>query len=140
MDDKDFKLPKEDNVLIADIEAKDAHLWWRDSTKEIYVCRFQSSIDRSILRHSSYLSDSGASYVQWAKELTDEQRVQWMMEWSVEFLAKGFPARDVIGQFLKVRQYAELGGKSFMMCRTFFMRLEGKELEDPEAFARKYLS
>jgi hypothetical protein len=139
MDDISFRLPKEDTVLLADIEAKDAHLWWRDSTKEIYVCQFQSSIDRSILRHSSYLSDSGASYMQWAKELTDEQRVQWMMEMVIEFLAKGYSAHDVIGQFLKVRQFAELGGKSYMMCRTFFKRLDGAEYEDPAAFAEKYL-
>lgn len=123
---------------IATIDAKDAHFWWDEDRNVLHVVKFGSAADERIYRDMIGGCDTGACESKW-RELSEVERLQWIMEMALEFITMGFDPSKVICEFAKIREFAALGGKSYTMCRALTDALEGEANESPERFTERYL-
>ncbi len=106
------------------MDARDAVFWVNSDTKEVVVlARGQQQ-----KRESGWSDPIGSHSAEW-KRLTDEQRIQWMLELAIELAVRGIPMKDILLEFGKVTQFRALGAESHMMCRALTTAFLGKTLE-----------
>lgn len=109
------------------IEAKHLVVWVKTDTKEISVENVEGKAEW-MGSHRGWADPIGASYMEWRK-MTDDQRIQLMLETAIDLAMNGFELGDVLKAFSQVRQFRELGGRSFPMCRALTKALLGRSLE-----------
>jgi hypothetical protein len=105
------------------IEAKDISVWVNMEAKKVRVVA-----DRGMTRPTwaGHWGDPiGAAYSTW-KDATNGERVQLMLETAIELVMRGFNLGDVLREFAKVKQFRNLGNKSYPMCRALTIALIGK--------------
>lgn len=109
------------------IEARYLVVWTKTTTKQIDVEDVEGKRDW-MGSHRGWSDPIGASYMEW-REMTDEQRVQLMLETALDLAMNGFNLADVLKAFSQVRQFRALGGQSFPMCRALTKALIGRSME-----------
>lgn len=110
------------------IEAEEAVVWVNKKTKEVLVRPHSWGCPEERGRGLGWGDPIGAAYTQW-REMNDRQRVQLMLETAIDLAMQGFSLKKILTAFVEVRQFRELGGQSYPMCRALTQALVGKCLE-----------
>jgi hypothetical protein len=106
------------------IEADEAVLFWNpnfagDATPKVFVGRKGDRYPGG--GHDGYnppgcIADFGAYFLKWTKEYTDRKRVQTLVHYALELIVvHGCDPREVVRQLCKVRQFYDLGERSYPM-------------------------
>jgi hypothetical protein len=122
---------------VGSIPAVEAHIWWDDERRLLAVVPFGPGQCRT-LTTNGYTCDAGASEASW-REATQAERLRLLYEMAIEFMVAGHDPKHVVREFAKVREFAELGGKSYPMARALTEAIEGQAVEDPARFAERHL-
>src|ERR1700676_975659 len=97
------------------ISAADAVVWVNKDTREVQVAAIGT--DRTIARSAGWGDPIGAAYSNW-KELTDQGRIQLMLETAIDLTMQGFDLKAVLRAFADVTEFRALGSESYPMCRA----------------------
>jgi hypothetical protein len=116
------------------ISASNTVVWVNNETKEILVapretgeCRYWDEPKQHGYK-DRWGDPIGANYAPW-KAMTDDQRVQLMLETAIDLAIAGFAMADVLRAFAQVREFRALGRESYPLCRALTGALVGKRLE-----------
>lgn len=109
------------------IAAKDAVVWVCDETKEVRVEKHLSGF-KDDFQGKEWGDPIGAAYTGW-HECTKAERNMLMVETAIDLAMQGYDLAVVLRAFSEVREFRELGGKSYPMCRALTSALVGKCLE-----------
>jgi hypothetical protein len=110
------------------IDAEEAVVWVNRDTKEVMVKThaWGCSVERSRLQ--GWGDPIGAAYTRWQK-MKDQQRVHLMLETAIDLAMQGIPLKQILTEFVEVRQFRALGKQSYPMCRAITKALLGKSYE-----------
>lgn len=108
------------------ISAADAKVWVNRNTHEVRVMAVGT--DRAIDRSDGWSDPIGAAYTEW-KELTNQARVQLMLETAIDLAMQGYDLKAVLRAFVEVTEFRALGSESYPMCRALTSALVGRCLE-----------
>jgi hypothetical protein len=109
------------------IEAARAVVWINGKEKRVKVMDRDYNLINPDTRNN-WCDPIGAAYTQW-REMKDEQRLMLMLETAVDLTLQGFDLKDILRAFAEVRQFRDLGNKSYPMCRALTSALVGRCLE-----------
>lgn len=117
---------------VAIIEAKDAVIYWNRSAKDHPVETVY--IDRPSYRGGKRIptgcANAGAIESNW-KEMTDAERTSLLRDMALEMMASlRYDPVTVMREFCKIRQFYELGAKSYPMRRAISSVTYGSARED----------
>jgi hypothetical protein len=112
------------------IDAKDAVVWINHDSGEVMVQEHAWGVpdDRKSLQRGRWGDPIGAAYSEW-NAMTDEERVVLMLETAIDLAMQGFALPNVLKAFAQVKQFRDLGSKSYPMCRALTSALVGRSLE-----------
>lgn len=112
------------------IAAKEAVLWVNQDSGEVMIKPHSWGVpeDRRGLRRGHWSDPIGAAYSQWL-EMNTDQRVHLMLETALDLAMQGFALPNVLKAMAEVKEFRELGSKSYPMCRALTAALLGRCLE-----------
>jgi hypothetical protein len=113
------------------IDAEQAVVWISTDTHEVMVWprALGHPSERRGGPHAGHWADPiGAAYSQW-REMSDDHRVQLMMETAIDLAMRRFDLGHILREFSKVKQFRALGSQSYPMARALTSALLGKCLE-----------
>jgi hypothetical protein len=70
-------------------------------------------------------------------EISDDERLAWLTEMVVDLhVTNGLAVVEILREFSKIRQFAELGRRSILMRRAISRALSGNATDDLESYLR----
>jgi hypothetical protein len=105
------------------IEAANMVLWINDDTKQVMIAPHRDDDGefwRTPEKHGfkgHWVDPIGAAYAEWGK-MKPGVRVQLMLETIIDLAMQGFDLATLLRAFNRVRQFHDLGSKSYPMCRA----------------------
>jgi hypothetical protein len=116
------------------MEIDNISVWTKRETGQIFVVPFKMHTEDGVEFYGRprdhgiegfWTDPLGAAYMDWRKA-TDNERVLLMLETAIDLAMNGFDLGDVLREFAKVRQFRELGDKSYPICRALTKAIIGK--------------
>jgi hypothetical protein len=110
------------------MKAKDIVVWVNSDTKQVLVRSYMCGVPTDRKLGGYWCDPIGAAYQQW-REMTDQQRMQLMLETVIDLGMQGYPLKLVLEAFATVDEFHALGKQSYPMCRALTAALVGRCLE-----------
>lgn len=110
------------------IEAADAVVWVEDDMKLVMVRTHRWGVPEEHKIAGHWTDPIGAAYSQW-QTMTNQQRVQLMLETVIDLAAQDYPIKSVLKELATIKEFRELGSQSYPMCRALTSAMVGRCLE-----------